>query len=115
MLCFDLNDAIGLVEAAKLVRGRGGRRVCVDTLRRWASERRGCYPLGKAGPKVVLRTVRVNGELLTTRAWVEEFERERAGAGRLQGGGPSVQPPRERRAAQKRHEQAERDLDRMGA
>lgn len=75
---FDLAEAMGLAAARKLMRGRGGRPPAVQTVRRWANPARGCYPAGKGGPRVVLQTRKVSGEVLTTAAWVEAFERERA-------------------------------------
>lgn len=72
---------ITLTDAAKLMRGRAGRRPSIDSIRRWASVRKGCRPSGQEGPVVYLQVVRVNGELLTTAEWVHEFERERVRLG----------------------------------
>lgn len=93
---FDPKTAIGLVAATKLVRGRKGKAVAVETLRRWSNPRKGCRPQGPDGPALILRTVKLNGECLTTAAWVEEFEAERARLGarpggvRVRPGGPMV-------------------------
>ena len=78
----DLTDAIGLSTAAKRMRGRGGKAPSVETVRRWANPRRGCFPQGKGGPRLVLATIRMSGELLTLPEWVEAFERDRARLGR---------------------------------
>jgi hypothetical protein len=78
---FPLGQAIGLSEAARLVRGRGGRPACVETLRRWANPKRGCRPAGKCGPKLVLKTHKLNNEILTLPQWVREFEQDRAADG----------------------------------
>lgn len=105
----DLSKAISLTEAAKLIRGKGGRPPSVVTLRRWANPRKGCYPQGAGGPCVVLHTVRVSGDILTTREWVEAFERARVKAGdRL------ASPVRSPRAAKAAHRRAEAELDRKG-
>jgi hypothetical protein len=73
----DLDRAISLNDARKLMRGRGGKRPALDTVRRWSNPRRGCYPLGKDGPRLLLRTIKFNGEVLTTAEWVRDFERRR--------------------------------------
>lgn len=75
---FDLSQAITLIQAAALLRGRKGRRPHVTSVRRWCNPRRG---YNGSGAKIVLRCVRVGGELLTTAEWVAEFERLRARAG----------------------------------
>lgn len=70
-------DTITLTEAVKLLRGRYNRPVSIDTARRWASRKKGCRPAGKDGPVLHLAVWKINGELRTTRAAVEEFERQR--------------------------------------
>jgi len=72
----DLDALIGMT-AARLMRGRGGRAPSVETVRRWAGPKRGCYPQGRQGPQLVLMTIRMNGELLTLPEWVEAFEEAR--------------------------------------
>jgi hypothetical protein len=74
---FDISEAISLNDARKLMRGRRGRRPSIDTVRRWASLNRGCYPLGPKGPKILLMSIKFNGEVLTHPDWVEAFERRR--------------------------------------
>lgn len=65
------------------LRGRGGRPIPIDTLRRWANPRRGYRPVGDAGEAVQFPTVFLHGEHVTTREWYEWFvgvcekERER--------------------------------------
>lgn len=70
------DDYIGLADAARLLRGRGGKHPHVQTVRRWANAKRGCRSAPGVKP-VVLRTVRVGSEVLTTAAWVREFEQAR--------------------------------------
>lgn len=77
---------ISMSEAAELMRGRGGRKLNVETVRRWANPKRGCRPLGNEGPVLLLQTARVNGYLVTTREWVLDFESERVRLGMRQGG-----------------------------
>lgn len=110
---FTMSRAIGLTDAARLMRGRRGKNPAVETVRRWANPARGCYPSGQSGPQLVLRTHRVNGELLTLREWVEEFERARAALGAR----PVVVKLETERKGPKRqraHDRAEAALDRQG-
>lgn len=81
---FSMSRAIGLTEASHRMRGRGGRPPVVETVRRWANPRCGCFPAGKTGPQLILRTRKVNGEVLTMPEWVDAFERERARLGERQ-------------------------------
>lgn len=78
---FDLSQAIGLTDAAKLMHGRGGKHPSIESVRRWGNPRRGCFPAGKDGPRLLLETRRINGEILTMAAWVAEFEQARARMG----------------------------------
>src|SRR5262249_62001467 len=99
--------------ARKLLRGRGGRSPSLETVRRWASPRRGSRPAGPNGPRLVLRAIRLGGELLMLPEWVEEFERERR---RLGVRTPAPGAPRDRTDRQRRraYERAEAELDRRG-
>src|SRR5262245_64179217 len=104
-----LAEQLSLAEAAKLMRGRGRRQhPAVETVRRWANPNRGCTA-GSA--KLVLRSVRIGGDVITCAAWVEEFERARMTAGRREQPPPPARTIRQRRLA---HERAERNLDAAG-
>lgn len=109
----DISRAIGLTEAAKLMRGRGGKSPSVETIRRWANPKKGCWPAGKEGPQLLLRTVRYNGELVTLPEWVQEFERLRVALG-LREPLPPSERPRPMRSRMAAHRRAEEALDRMG-
>src|SRR5688572_4306519 len=79
---YDPADLIPLREAARLLRGRGGKAPSLSTLRRWANVREGYKRPGYDGPPVLLRTVRLGQDVLTHPDWVAAFERERLAAGR---------------------------------
>lgn len=85
---------IGMTEARKLLRGRKGD-VSLPALRRWASPHRGRTV---NGTRVVLRSVKVGGRLMTTAEWVEDFARDCERAGERQGA-EGYRPPRGRAAA----------------
>jgi hypothetical protein len=102
---FDVEKAIGLSEAAKMLRGRGGKRPHVETLRRWAT--RGCAA-GKQ--KILLRSILLNGERLTTVEWVKSFDRARIVAGLDE----EVVPVQSARERTKSVERANAYLDRVG-
>lgn len=104
-----MHDYIELTQAAKLMRGRGGRAPSIETLRRWANHKRGCRPLGELGPTIFLRVARVNGYLVTTAEWVQEFERQRLALGTREI--PLPTPSRTQRASVRR---ANEILDRAG-
>jgi hypothetical protein len=61
--------------------GRGGKRLNLDICRRFANPRKGCRPLGKGGPRIVLPTVLWMGEKRTMPEWCVAFERARVKAG----------------------------------
>jgi len=69
-----IKRAISLTEAAKLLRGRGGKSPHVMTVRRWADPKRG-YRAG--GSPVVLRAVKIGPDVVTLPEWVAEFEAAR--------------------------------------
>lgn len=77
----DVKRLISLTEAAKLIRGKGGKRAHVASVRRWADPKRGYRPRGSLAAPVVLRTVRIGPDVCTLPEWVEEFERARLAAG----------------------------------
>lgn len=77
VITFDLSRAIGLCQASQLMRGKSGQRPAVETVRRWANPKRGCYPAGRSGPRLVLQTHKLNGEILTMPEWVAAFEADR--------------------------------------
>lgn len=79
---YDEAKSIGMQEARKLVRGKGGRPPSLEGFRRFANPLRGCRPLGPGGPLIVLPTVRVAGELRTMPQWVAAFSKARAEATR---------------------------------
>ncbi len=58
------------------LKGRGNRKLNLETLRRWANSKRGYRPAGKNGPVLVLPTLLRGGEHLTLPEWVEWFLRE---------------------------------------
>ena len=94
-----LGRLMGIAEAAGLIRGRNGQPPHVATLRKWADPNRGYR--SRSGVVVVLRTVKVSGNLLTLEEWCEEFERARIRAGKRELG-PKPRPKRTREAAQRR-------------
>jgi hypothetical protein len=61
--------------------GRGGKRLNLEVCRRFANPRKGCRPLGKGGPRIVLPTVLWMGEKRTMPEWCVAFERARVKAG----------------------------------
>ncbi len=69
----------GIAKFCERIRGRNGRPVNVCTLRKWCDPRRGYR--SRSGVIVILRTVRVSGNLLCLEEWVEDFERARVRAG----------------------------------
>jgi hypothetical protein len=96
---FDAARQLSLTEAAKLLRGRGGKAPSVDTLRRWANPNRGCR-VGEL--QLLLPTVRVGGEVLTMPEWVQAFAKMRARLGVRKVLPPVARPARQRAAAQRR-------------
>lgn len=113
MTSFDIHKAINLSKAALLVRGKGGNPITVETLRRWANPKRGCFPAGKEGPRLVLPTHKANGEILVMPDWVTWFEEERA---RLSERGPKPAPAPMPTTKQRRREigRAAKGLDEAG-
>lgn len=109
---FDLARAIDMIDAAKLVRGRGGRRINVQTVRRFANPKRGCKPLGSDGPWLVLPTVWHSGSRLTMPEWVAVFEAARIAAGR--GAIRSRTPGRTGRQETAAQRRAKAELERQG-
>lgn len=109
----DMDKAIGLADAAKLMRGRGGRAASVETLRRWANEKRGCRPQGPTGPQLVLQTIRLGGELLTTPEWVKAFEMERLRLG-VRAGRTMPAPERSPAKRERAQKKARKKLQRIG-
>lgn len=107
---YDEARSITLTEARRMVRGKGGGDCSLDVLRRYASPKRGCRPLGEGGPVIYLRVVKVGGRLRTMPEWVEAFVRERAA---LTDRRPPVQA-RSPRAARAGHKRAGERLDRAG-
>ncbi len=66
-------EYLPLIDAAKLLRGKGGRQApCIRTMRRWIT--RGVLSRGR---RVYLQAVKINGHFATTREWVEEFNEVR--------------------------------------
>lgn len=103
---FDAAQALTMVQAARLLRGRKGNPH-PDVMRRWASPLRGC----RVGPlQLLLPVVKVGGVLLTMPAWVEAFGRMRARLGRRQAA-KQARPAGRRAAA---HRRAEARLDAAG-
>ena len=55
------------------VKGPTGQRISLDSLRRWASPKKGCHPIGPSGPVVILPLLKVGGGLLAMPQWVSWF------------------------------------------
>jgi hypothetical protein len=92
-----LKRLISLAEATGLIRGRGGP-ASIRTLRKWSNPSQGYR--AHNGSVIVLRTIKVSGDLVTLEEWCEEFERARVRAGKRQ---PGVQSrPRKQREAEQR-------------
>ena len=102
----EVKRAISLTEAAKMLRGRGGKAPHLTTVRRWADPKRGFRSGG--GPVVVLRAVKIGCDVVTLPEWVEEFQ-----AARIR---PLPAMPRERsaRSARAAHRRAVEELRRAG-
>ena len=101
------SDYMTLVQASKHMRGkRAGQGPHVDSIRRWISEG---VKNRLTGELCRLKAVIVSGQLLTTQAWVEEFEAARHAR-------PEVQQPVLRTLAQttRAAERAGARLDRAG-
>lgn len=79
---YDEAASIDAGEARALLRQRGGKPACIEVVRRYANPKRGCKPLGEAGPKIVLPSVRVAGQLRFMPQWVKAFVAARAAATR---------------------------------
>lgn len=77
MTADQVKKALTLAEASELLRGRGGKRPSLGTMRRWANPRRGCRVPGREEP-LVLTTVRWGQDILTLPEWVEAFAQARA-------------------------------------
>lgn len=107
---FDERRSVGMNEARRMMRGRRGDGASLEVVRRYANPKRGCRPLGKAGPLLVLPAVRVGGELRTMPEWVRAFCRARAVL-LSRPEAPAARPARGREAAARRAEEA---LDRAG-
>jgi len=71
---FDPEKALSLKACRGRMRGKGGKRPHVETLRRYVTA--GCKLPG--GRLVKLKAVRHAGEWLTMPAWLTDFERARA-------------------------------------
>ena len=56
-------------------RGPSGKRLTLQTLRRWANPKRGCQPV-KNGPIVLLPMLKWGSELITMADWIEWFLEE---------------------------------------
>jgi hypothetical protein len=91
------------------LKGRGGHPINLETLRRWASPKRGFRPAGPSGPAIVLPTVLAHGEHLTMPEWVQWFLDE---SDRLRDAARSVESPVVSGGVER---QAEAAVDRMRA
>ncbi len=109
-MIIDLDKTITLATAAELLATRGERRPCLETLRRWANPKRGCRV---NGVRLVLCTVRVGRDLLTTAEWVKAFDAERLRAG-LRSEVPEATLPRSPSKRRQGHERATRTLEAAG-
>lgn len=106
----DVSRMMTLGDAAKLLQGRGNKRPCLETMRRWANPKRGCRV---AGNTVILCTVRVGRDLLTMKEWVEAFDAARIKAG-IRAEIPEAALPRSPAKRKAAHRRAERVLDAAG-
>lgn len=108
---FDYAAALTVRQAAKLLKGRGGKSAHLESVRRWIS--RGCRPGGEGTPVLKLQAVWAAGQWLTSLEWVRAFQVEmaRLGAKRRERPEPLALPERSRRAAYKR---SQRILAEMG-
>lgn len=110
---FDFDKSLTVRQAAKLLKGRGGRSAHLESVRRWISK--GCRPGGEGAPLLKLKAVWSAGQWLTCVEWIREFQVEMAREGARRRDRP--QPPplglpeRSRRAAFKR---SQRILASMG-
>ncbi len=109
-------EAVGLRAAAQLLRTGQGKAPTPQTMRNWASV--GYRPRGWDGAPVVLKTVRLGIDLVTTPEWVAEFDKARWEMGEQirraeleRKAAPHSMPMRTRRASQKR---AAQYLDQAG-
>ena len=57
-------------------RGPSGKQLTLQTLRRWSNPKRGCQPIGKDGPIILLPMLKINGGLITMPDWLEWFLEE---------------------------------------
>lgn len=108
---YDEARSLGLREARKLIRGRGGKPANLESVRLWVTEAHGCRPFGDNGPKLILRATKINGEWRTMPGWIAAFERERAEAGQR---ASQVMPERSPRSRHAAHRRAEEALKKMG-
>jgi hypothetical protein len=110
----DLKDTVGMQDAAKLIRGKGGKHCSVRVLYRWSNPDKGYRPRMRPDvPAVILQTVIVNGERLTTKQWIEEFERARVAAG-VPRKIPASERTRSKRSFDAAQKRAGKTLDAMG-
>jgi hypothetical protein len=106
---YDRRLGLSMAQASARMQGRAGKRPSLQTVRRWASPRRGCRPQGEDGPILVLPVVKIGCELSTTAAWVDWFEEMRARMGqRARPPELAYRTPRQAAAA---HRRAAAELD----
>jgi hypothetical protein len=104
---YDDARSIDVRQAAKMLRGRGGRReVSPAVLRRWCRD--GCTIQGE---RLWLPCVRISGEFRLMEEWVVWFEKERIRLGMRRPAPRLARPERSRAAA---HRRAEEFLRREG-
>jgi hypothetical protein len=60
----------------RFFRGRSNKKLNLETLRRWASPKRGFRPCGADGPTLVLPTLLAQGVHVTMPEWVDWFIQE---------------------------------------
>ena len=70
---FDLSRAIGVEQAAAMLKGKGKKRTaCTRSVRLWCNKGRRC----RDGTLVVLRHTRWAGDILFMPEWVRQFEQD---------------------------------------
>lgn len=75
---FDEQRAITLRDAIQAgYLNVNGRRPSLQVVQRWANPKRGCRPIGLAGPAIVLPTVTMGKSRLLMPEWAQAFQRER--------------------------------------
>lgn len=112
---FNADDAWDLSDVARsgLIPGReAGKRICLQTVQRYANRKKGCRPLGPAGPRLVLPAILQGHKHKTMKAWVELFRKK---ALEVEAAGSDASPrPRTEQQAKAGHKRAMANLAKEG-